>query len=97
VMAAKRRNRTHPVFLDEKTYKVLIEATAKLTLLCGRLVSPSAVVRYAVAGPLATEIRVLDDLGEADRQEIRRLMDEAAVCRPVSEQQQQQSKETTTT
>jgi hypothetical protein len=68
------RTVTRPVFLDDETRTALIAFAAQATLLCGVTISPSCLVRYAVNNLIAEEMRVLPDLGDADRDLIKTLM-----------------------
>lgn len=80
-MKKPRTNKLKPIFMDERTSAKLIEYAARLTLLCGFTVSPSTAARHAIADLLADEVRVLNDLGEPDRQMLREQIKEASVCR----------------
>ena len=73
--------------LDERTMQILKDAGQRLSDFAGMGydLSPSAVIRHVVIDLLSEELRVLDDLGEPDREVLRQQLRDARACRPQQE------------
>jgi hypothetical protein len=66
------RKSNKPVFLTAEARAMLIKLAAQATIFCDQPVSPSALVRYAIAGPLAEVISMFPEMGEPDQFEVKR-------------------------
>jgi hypothetical protein len=67
----KQRTATKPLFADGPTYRLLVKLAGQATMFTERPISPSALVRFAVTGPLAELMNALPDMGTPDQEATR--------------------------
>jgi hypothetical protein len=71
---SKNRTPQRPLFVDKPTRTLLVKYAGQASGLIGEQLSLSAMIRFAVAGPLRELMDVLGDLGEPDLAEVRKAL-----------------------
>src|SRR4030095_8117659 len=78
-----QHGRSLQLSVDALSVEILNDAVARLSDLVGIPVTASSVIRFAIIEELGELVRVLDDLGEPDRRELRDKLIQARTCRPA--------------